>query len=150
MIARRLYAGLICVTWQFIASSVFAVEPVKQTKARPLVTDPVGLGDYLQMFLGLAFVLALIVGMAWLIRRMGSIQHMGHGVLKVVAGLSVGQRERIVLLQVGETQLLVGLAPGQIRTLHVLDKPVPTDTAQLKQSVSFSERLQSAMKGKLG
>lgn len=144
---RRSLAGM---TGCLLATPLFAVEPLKQGNPRQLASDPIGFMDYLQMFLGLALVLGLIIGMAWLIRRLGSIQQIGQGALKVVGGLSVGQRERVVLLQVGETQILVGLAPGQIRTLHVLDKPVTTDNTQANQkTVGFAERLQSVMQGKV-
>ena len=114
----------------------------------PLVTEPVGMGDFFQMFLGLLLVLAIIFGMAWFIRRMGSFQQVSHGALRILGGLSVGQRERIVLVQVGEKQLLIGLAPGQIRTLHVLEQSVAVNQTKSEQSISFAERLQSALQGK--
>ena len=114
----------------------------------PLKSEPVGVGDFFQMLFGLLLVLGIIFGMAWFIRRMGSFQQVSHGALRILGGLSVGQRERIVLVQVGEEQLLIGLAPGQIRTLHVLDKAVSINSSQVSQSNSFAERLQSALKGK--
>lgn len=114
----------------------------------PLKSEPVGAGDFLQMIFGLLLVLGIIFGMAWFIRRMGSFQQVSHGALRVLGGLSVGQRERIVLVQVGKEQLLIGLAPGQIRTLHVLDEKVSINASSVTQSNSFAERLQSALKGK--
>ena len=114
----------------------------------PLKSEPVGAGDFLQMIFGLILVLGIIFGMAWFIRRMGSFQQVSHGALRVLGGLSVGQRERIVLVQVGEEQLLIGLAPGQIRTLHVLDEKVSLSASNVTQANSFAERLQSALKGK--
>ena len=126
---------------------LWAVEGPKPELNRPLTTEPVGMVDYVQMFLGLALVLVLIFGMAWLIRRMGRFQQLGQGALRVLGGLSVGQRERIVLIQAGETQLLIGLAPGQIRTLHVLDKPVAVNTPHAVPAASFADRLQAVLKG---
>jgi len=115
----------------------------------PLKTEPVGTGDFIQMFFGLLLVLGLIFGMAWFIRRMGSFQQVSHGALRILGGLSLGQRERIVLVQVGEQQLLIGLAPGQIRTLHVLDKTVGIGDSGSGKQTSFAERLQSVIQGKL-
>ena len=140
---RRLFA----LVGYMVSLPLFAIDGNKPDLNRPLVTEPVGMLDYMQMFLGLALVLVLIFGMAWLVRRMGSFQQLGQGALRVIGGLSVGQRERIVLVQVGETQLLIGLAQGQIRTLHVLDKPVAANMAQTAHGTSFAERLQSVMKG---
>lgn len=124
-----------------------ALAPVQApSQPRQLGSTGVGFMDYVQMFLGLALVLGLIVGMAWLIRRMGSITQVGQGALKVVGGLSLGQREKIVLVQVGEeTQILVGMAPGQIRTLHVLDKPISVNAPAAKVPGGFAEKLQGLM-----
>jgi flagellar protein FliO/FliZ len=115
----------------------------------PLMTSPVGIGNMVQMVVGLLVVLGIIFAMAWLIRRMGHVQVRMQGVLKVLGGISIGQRERIVLVQVGEQQLLIGVAPGQIRTLHVLTTPVTTDTNPTNPSgQTFAERLQAMMKHK--
>ena len=115
----------------------------------PLKTEPVGAGDFLQMLFGLILVLGIIFGMAWFIRRMGSFQQASHGSLRILGGLSVGQRERIVLLQVGEQQLLIGLAPGQIRTLHVLEQNVAVNKTGVERGSSFADRLHSALQGKI-
>lgn len=114
----------------------------------PLVSEPISAGDYLQMFFGLLFVVGIIFGMAWFIRRMGSFQQVSHGALRILGGLSLGQRERIVLVQVGEQQLLIGLAPGQIRTLHVLQQPVALGKHKSDTGITFAERLQSVIHGK--
>ena len=114
-----------------------------------LTNEPIGAGNYLQMFFGLFLVVGLIFGMAWFMRRMGKIQGMSDADLKVMGGVSVGQRERVVLLQAGETQLLIGVAPGEIRTLHVLDKPITINTPSgAKGAAGFAEKLHAAIKNK--
>lgn len=132
----------------------FAVAATTATeKAIPsLSNEPVGVGNYIQMFFGLFFIIALIVGMAWFMRRMGNMGGISAGNLKVLGGLSVGQRERIVLVQAGETQLLIGVAPGEIRTLHVMDETIDqqvtsTDTNS-KVSTGFAEKLHAAIKNR--
>jgi flagellar protein FliO/FliZ len=57
----------------------------------------------------------------------------------------VGQRERVVLIQVGSQQLLLGVAPGRVQTLHVLEEPISVGTAS-SPGESFAERLGSALK----
>ncbi len=42
--------------------------------------------------------------------------------MKVIGGVALGPRERLVLVEVGDTWLVIGLVPGQIRTLHRLPK----------------------------
>lgn len=86
----------------------------------------------LQTFAGLAFILALFICAAWLARRLGAGNGMlnGKGPLKVVGGLVVSPRERILVVEIEDTWLIVGVAPGQMRTLHTLPKgslPATTD-----------------------
>ena len=79
--------------------------------------EPMATGKLLQMGFGLFLVLALILVSAWLVRRMGRFQSGTGSPLRVIGGLSMGARERVVLIQAGNTQLLVGVAPGRIQTL---------------------------------
>jgi len=82
----------------------------------------VAAGGVVQVVLGLAAVLAMVGGAAWLLKRFSGIRGSGSGVIRIIGGASVGQRERIVLVEVAGTWLLVGVAPGQVRTLHTMPK----------------------------
>jgi len=105
--------------------------------------DPLGAGYLLQFSLGLLAVLAAVVGLAWLLKRVGGLQGGAAGTVKALGGISLGPRERVVLIQVGEEQLLIGVAPGQVRTLHVLDHPIaPAQTGRgAPVNGSFAQRL---------
>ena len=83
-----------------------------------------GAGDVIQVGLGLAAILVAIAAVAWIARRWLRISPGGHAQIRVLGGLTMGSREKVVLLQVGDTQLLVGVTPGQMRTLHVLETPI--------------------------
>ncbi|HRD88517.1 MAG TPA: flagellar biosynthetic protein FliO [Accumulibacter sp.] len=77
----------------------------------------------LQTTFALALVVALLFLGAWLLRRLnGGRGFGGSGPLRLVGGLMIGPRERIVLVEVDETWIVVGIAPGQMRTLHTLPK----------------------------
>ena len=107
---------------------------------RPATTNV----DLIQILTALAGVIALIVVAAWLMRRMGNVTGQRNEQLRVVAALSMGARERVVLMQVGEQQLLLGVAPGRIQTLHVLDQPL--DMANSSHPVTaFQDRLKKIM-----
>jgi len=54
--------------------------------------------------------------------------------MKVVGGVALGPRERIVLLEIGNEWLVVGIVPGQIRTLHRLPKGVSLQEDDLPDS----------------
>ena len=119
-----------------------AVEP--KVLAGSTLSDPNVAGSLIQTTLGLLIVLAVIGGAAWAFKRFGNFQTGAQGKLKIVGGISLGSRERVVLLQVGSQQLVVGVAPGQIQTLHVLDEPLPTEN-ETENTSSFSAKLHSAM-----
>lgn len=85
------------------------------------VSGVAGLG---QVTLALCIVLGAIFLCAWLARRMRHISSGRAGAVTVVAEVRLGPKERAVLLQVGPTQLLVGVTPGQINALHVLAEPI--------------------------
>jgi flagellar protein FliO/FliZ len=107
-------------------------------------TDPLSTGSMVQMFAGLALVLGLVFLLAWAMRRFGRLSVVGNRSLRVVGALSMGTRERVVLIQAGETQLLVGVAPGRVQTLHVLDKPIEP-AAGGDEGGGFAQRLRQVM-----
>jgi len=136
----------------FILGFTHIVYAAESKEISSLSNEPIGAGNYIQMFFGLFIIVALIFGMAWFMRRMGKMSGMSAGDLKVLGGISVGQRERVVLVQAGETQLLVGVAPGSIRTLHILDEPVlSSQSSGVNESSGFANKLHAAIKtrGKL-
>ena len=133
----------------YLVSGMLHAAPAATDGNGPLVTNPVGMGNYLQMAVGLLVVIGAILAMAWAIRRMGHVQARVSGALKVLGGMSLGQRERVVLMQVGEQQILVGIATGNIRTLLVLDKPISVDEpARHPDEGNFAQKLQAMLKGK--
>lgn len=74
----------------------------------------------------LALVLGLIFGLAWLARRMPGLAGMrGSAGLRVVAALPLGARERLLVVEVGDTQLLLASGAGGTRLLHTLETPLP-------------------------
>ena len=75
----------------------------------------------LQTTLGLALVLALIFGATWAMRRLSPSARQGT-LIKVVASQTLGPRERVVMVEVGDQWLLLGVAPGAVRALQTLPK----------------------------
>ena len=105
------------------APVVFAAEKFGAPKVAES-TAPVGAGGLFQVTLSLLLVLAAVFGAAWVMRRLRGFGKFSHGALQVVTEIAVGTKERVVLVQVGNQQLLLGVAPGRVSTLHVLAEPV--------------------------
>ena len=77
----------------------------------------------LQVLLGLAVVLGMVFAAAWVMRRFNPGISTGGNALRIVAGTAVGNRERVLLLEVNDTWLVVGVAPGRVSQIHSMPKP---------------------------
>jgi flagellar protein FliO/FliZ len=107
------------------------------------------LGGLLQVLVALLLVLAAIVATAWLLKRFGPTQLSGDA-LKVLGGVAVGPRERLVLVEVGTTWLVVGVAPGQVRAVHTMPRPEQGPEPPAGEAASFAERLRERLGAKKG
>lgn len=110
------------------APAVFAAEKFAAPKAAE-TTTAAGAGGLAQVTLSLLLVLAAVFAAAWVVRRLRGLGKFGNGALQVVTEIAVGTKERVVLIQVGNQQLLIGVAPGRVSTLHVLSEPVSTPSS---------------------
>ena len=79
-------------------------------------------GSLLQVFIGLIGVLLLIAATAWAAKRLGVTRGSAFNLLRVISSTSVGARERVVVLEIGESWLVVGVAPGSVNALMTLPK----------------------------
>ena len=107
------------------------------------IRSPDTLGTIVSLGLGLVAVIAVIYGCAWIIRRMNGMTGMNNNAIKVVSVMAIGTRERIALIEVGGQQILLGVTPSAIRTLHVFDEPV-VDSGNAS-SGEFARRLHTMM-----
>lgn len=80
--------------------------------------------------LALIAVIALILLLAWVLRRLPGATMGSYGGMKVVASLAVGMKERVMVVQVGEQQLAIGVTTQQVTLLKTLDSPLPVDTSK--------------------
>ncbi|MEX0166241.1 flagellar biosynthetic protein FliO [Pseudomonas brassicacearum] len=120
--------------------SVLAAEPVATAAAAPAAGSGIA-GQLAQLVLGLLLVLGLIFFLAWLLRRVQQAGPAGKGqVIDIVGTRALGPRDRLVLVQVGNEQILLGLSPGTITALHVLKEPVQVPSAE-QASPEFAQRL---------
>ncbi len=102
-------------------------------------------GFMLQFIAGLGIVILCIVGLAWMLKRAGGLQSSARGTLRVIDGVALSTRERLVLVQVGDQQVLLGVAPGRVNRVHVLDEPVLTTSPEGDRTDSFAARLRDVV-----
>jgi flagellar protein FliO/FliZ len=100
-----------------------------------------------QTTFGLLFVLGLLMLLAWLLKRTGlTRQQKRGGFYKVLATSSLGPREKIVLVEIGDTWLVLGMTANSINTLHSM----PAGSLDLEPSqnpaVTFAKLLERIKK----
>jgi flagellar protein FliO/FliZ len=83
-----------------------------------------GADSFVQVTIALAVVLAAVFAAAWLMQRLRNFGGGQAGSIKVITSVALGAKERAVVVQVGRQQLLLGVAPGRVTTLHVLAEPL--------------------------
>lgn len=138
----RIRAVLIVVS----AALLFPLTAVAQARANAASASSSGL-LMLQVLLGLIVVLAAIIATAWLLRRLGVSQMRGNANMRVVGAVAVGPRERVILVEVRDTWLVLGVAPGRVNAVHQMPKPSDADTAAelAPPSADFKSRLKHFM-----
>lgn len=92
--------------------------------------SPGGAGSIGGAMLALVLVVGLILVLGWLAKRMPGIGGASNPALKVIGSLSLSPRERVVVVAVGDTQLVLGTGAGGTRVLHQLDTPLPVTPAK--------------------
>ena len=106
--------------WSLAARAAQAALPTVPTPVESAAAPAVGAAGLLQAGFGMFAVLGLIFLCAWAARRFG-LQRLGSGhLVKVVASTMVGQRERVVVVEVGGQWLVLGVTSNQVNTLHSL------------------------------
>lgn len=129
----------------FLGTALFTLPLYAAEQAAPHLPDTaLGTGALIQTVLVLMLIVGLIFGLAWLARRTGYAAGAGKGMVKVLGGVSLGPRERAMILQAGDTRLLVGVAPGRVQTLCLLPSAAG-DRTEAREEQPFSSQLDMAL-----
>jgi len=131
--------------WLLLTIGLFSGVLRAQTEnlaAAPL--EPISSPYLLKLTAGLILIVALILLLAWLVKKFNLNQQSHSGLIKIIAALSIGTRDRIVLLQIGDEQILVGLTPGRIEKLHTLAQPLEAPGEQVVAG-SFASKINRLM-----
>ena len=112
-------------------------------------------GSLLQTIFALVFVLALLIGLAWVMKRYGPKAMGGNSKMRVVSSLNLGGRERIVLIEVADQWIVVGASPGRINALATLprqegDLPQLAAAQNGPAAANFSEWLKQTIEKRNG
>ncbi|HVY23881.1 MAG TPA: flagellar biosynthetic protein FliO [Steroidobacteraceae bacterium] len=140
----------VCVLVSGLASGLTHAAESGFADPKMVATAPVsGVSSMGYVTVALAIVLALIYGAAWMLRRVKSFSGARQS-MNIVEAVSVGPKERVVLVRVRNQHVLVGVAPGRVNMLLDMGKteePQPNEPAKsdAPQMPSFKSLLKRSM-----
>jgi flagellar protein FliO/FliZ len=110
----------------------------------PQSASPLSVSSLAQLTLSLMAIVALILVISWALKRLKVAGPRGRGHIAVIDEVAIGTRERIVLLRVGESQVLIGIGAGGVVGLTPLTTPITLKDAPA--APVFADRLREFMK----
>ena len=137
------------------ATSPAAALPAMPAGAPMTMAPTSSAGSLLQTIFALMFVLALLIGLAWFMKRYGPKVMGGNNKMRVVSSLNLGGRERIVLVEVADQWIVVGASPGRINALATMprqegDLPQLATAQNGPAAANFSEWLKQTIEKRNG
>ena len=108
----------------------------------PVIEAP----EILNLGVSMLIVIGVVIALGWLYSRLRISGGAGSDVINVVASRGLGPKERLLLVEVGDKQLLVGITAASVQTLYTFDRPVALEQAHHEQR-GFADRLRHALKG---
>lgn len=129
-----------------LAASTLAVEPALATEMPARLPQAPGISgsDILSLGLSLIVVVGVIVALGWFYSRSRFVSGGGADLITIVASRPLGPKERLMVVEVADQQLLIGMTSTGASTLHVLEKPIEA-TPTKGATGNFASRLKSAL-----
>lgn len=120
------YRWFLCGIKVFLCPLLLIFSSVSGAQSSVDITSPAHLSGFyfLKLVLSLLLVLGIFIFLARIIRRFNGFDKTSAGPLAVLAGISLGSRERLVIVKAGDEQLLLGISPSGIVKLREFDSPV--------------------------
>jgi len=114
----RLFIAVACMQSQLVLAEAGKFADPQAVNSLPVS----GVSSVGYVTMALALVLALIYGAAWLLRRVKTFNGITKNSMNVVEAISVGPKERVVLVRVKDQQVLLGVSPGRVNMLLDMGK----------------------------
>jgi flagellar protein FliO/FliZ len=137
--------------WALLCAAVPVAPALAQAAqtAQPAAAATGSTGSLFQVLFGLIAVLGLMAGAAWLLKRFNLSRSGTAGNVRIVGGVSVGSRERGIVVEVADQWIVVGVAPGRVNALSTMPRqdaaPVAGDAPGANPSGNFSSWLKQTI-----
>jgi flagellar protein FliO/FliZ len=108
-------------------------------------------GSLLQVLLGLALVLGLMAAAAWALKRLGVAKSVAGAPVRIIGGVNVSNREKVMVIEVADQWIVVGVAPGRVSALSTMPRQeLPSSGEAAPVANNFSAWLQKTIEKRNG
>jgi len=139
----------ICVSPARTLAAEFGSQIEEQSRKNAALSGGIQTDYVVQVLLSLLLVVGVIVLLSFLLKKINLQSRTGSGAVRILSVVSLGAKDRLLLVAVGEEQLLLGSSPGNVQKLHTLVKPIdPTSNFEpVAEERNFLSVLSSVRRG---
>jgi len=119
---------------------------LSESESKPSSSRPHPITSFTQVFISLGFVIFLILLVTWFLKRTGYSGHHAHSYMAIKASLPLSNKEKLLIVEVGDEQIVIGVSPGSISHIQSLDTPLDFTHKNTKES--FASVFDQLIKGK--
>lgn len=121
---------------------IFILLPIEVCASEQGLAEPTF--SAFKVFFSLVLVVLIIFVLGWYLKRMQQMSFSGARHMNIVSALALGPKERLVLVQVGDEQMLLGVAAGNVNLIKTLEHPIANETAK-DEGYLFLKHFRQAM-----
>jgi flagellar protein FliO/FliZ len=104
-----------------------------------------GHSELVNILSSLLLVIVLIVLLSWLVKRLNVVQLSSSKGFESISSMTLGPKERMMIVKVGSRYLLIGIGASSVNTLYDFGEQLP-DGFNQENKTSFAQLLKSAIR----
>ena len=104
----------------------------------------------IQVISALILIVVILFALAAIVKKFNIVPGVSSGQMRIISGISLGGKDKLILVEIGDEQIVLGASPGRIQKIHTLAAPIATESpARLQGNAqsTFSSILSSFTKG---
>lgn len=146
----KLFMVTICLPPPLVFAAEFGSQIDEQASRNAALSGGIQTDYIVQVLLSLLLVIGVIVLLSFFLRKMNFQARTGSGAVRILSVVSLGAKDRLLLVAVGEEQLLLGSSPGRVQKLHTLETPIDlsSNLEPAAEERNFMSVLSSVTRGK--
>lgn len=86
-----------------------------------------------QLLVGLVIVVVIILALSLTLKKFSIFSSSSSGIIKIVGGLALNSKDRLLLVQIGEEQILISASPGRVGKVHDMRTPINPESINTVQ-----------------